>query len=138
GVDPEVGYAHGTGYGLDGPDATQGVVDIVGQARGGLAAVTGWDAPTPAGAILSDHLGAMYLTVGVLGALLHRERTGKGQMVECSMLGAMIAAQQWEFSHFLFTDEVPRRSGRGHQLFFSLWGIFETHDGFVALAGVPA
>ncbi len=136
-VNPAIIYAHGTGYGLEGPDAEQGVVDIVGQARSGLAAVTGSEAPTPAGAILSDHLGAVYLAVGVLGALVHRERTGEGQSVECSMLGAMIAAQQWELSHYLFTDEVPRRSGRGHQLFFSLWGIYDTANGFVALAGVP-
>lgn len=136
-VNPSIVYAEGTGYGPSGPDADRAVVDILGQARGGLVAVTGTDQPAPAGAILSDHLGGVYLLVGVLAALVHRERTGEGQRVECSMLGAMIAAQAWEFGHYLLTGEPPRRSGRGHHLFWSLWGVFETADGFVALAGVP-
>ncbi|HEY5475550.1 MAG TPA: CoA transferase [Tepidiformaceae bacterium] len=136
-VNPEIVYAEGSGFGPLGPDAAHGVVDIIGQARGGLVAVTGTGRPTPAGAIVSDHLGAVYLAVGILAALVHRERTGEGQRVECSMLGAMIAAQGWEFGHYLVTGTPPARSGRVHHLMGGLWGIFETADGFLALTGVP-
>ncbi|MCA9829452.1 MAG: CoA transferase [Dehalococcoidia bacterium] len=115
-INPSIVYAHGTGLGTQGPDAELGVVDLIGQARGGLASVTGTEQPTPAGAILSDHLGGMYLLVGILAALVHRERTGEGQFVESSMLGALIAVQGWEFSHHLITGEVPERSGHGHHL----------------------
>jgi CoA:oxalate CoA-transferase len=136
-VNPGIVYAEGTGLGAEGPDAALGVVDIIGQARGGLVAATGTEQPVPAGAILSDHLGAVYLTAGILAALVHRERTGEGQRVECSMLGAMIAAQGWEFGHYLVSGEQPERGGRGHPLLRGLWGVYETADGFVAITGVP-
>ncbi len=135
-VNPEIVYAEGSGFGALGPDAGHGVVDIIGQARGGLVAVTGADRPTSTGAIVSDHLGAVYLAVGVLAALVHRERTGEGQRVECSMLGAMVAAQGWEFGHYLATGNLPSRTGRAHHLLGGLWGIYETADGFLALTGV--
>ena len=136
-VNPSIVYAHGTGLGLEGSDATLPLVDLLGQARGGLASVTGTDGPTPGGAILSDQFGGMYLLAGILAALVYRERTGEGQFVESSMLGALIGAQRWEFSNHLITTNVPKPSGRGHQLLATLWGIYEVADGHIALTGVP-
>lgn len=133
---PSIVYGHGTGLGEHGPDATRDVVDIIGQARGGLASVTGQSQPVPAGAILSDNIGGLYLLVGILAALVHREHTGEGQKVESSMLGALIAAQAWELSNYLFTGNLPTRGGRGHPLLRGLWGVYEASDGFLALTGV--
>jgi crotonobetainyl-CoA:carnitine CoA-transferase CaiB-like acyl-CoA transferase len=136
-ANPGIVYAHGTGLGIEGRDAGLPVVDLLGQARGGLASVTGTEGPTPGGAILSDQFGGMYLLAGILAALVHRERTGEGQFVESSMLGALIGAQRWEISNHLITGKVPKPSGRGHQLLASLWGIYEVADGHIALTGVP-
>ncbi len=135
---PSIVYGHGTGLGELGPDAERDVVDIIGQARGGLASVTGQGQALPAGAIVSDNVGGLYLLVGILAALVHRERTGEGQRIESSMLGALIATQGWEISNYLFTGQLARRAGRGHPLLNSLWGIYETEDGFIALTGVTA
>lgn len=139
-VNPGIVYAETSGLGSEGPDAGLGVVDIIGQARGGLMSVTGGDEyPTPAGAIINDYLAAMHLAIGVLSALLARQRTGEGQHVEGSMLGSMIGAQGWEFTHYLMTGQQPARGGRGHHLLVnSLWGVYDTADGHVAIAGVPA
>ncbi len=134
---PNIIYGHGTGLGELGPDAKREVVDLIGQARGGLAAMTGESGPVPAGAIISDNIGGLYLLVGILAALVHRERTGEGQRVESSMLGSLIAAQGWEISNFLFTGQMAPRAGRGHPLIRGLWGIYETADGFMALTGIP-
>ena len=135
-LNPGLVYIAGSGYGTEGPDAGDGVVDIIGQARGGIASTTGRESPVPAGAIVADYVGAMHLVIGGLAALLQRAETGTGQRVDASMLGAMVSLQSWEFGHYLVTGDLPRRSGRGHQLFPSLWGIYETVDGAIALTGV--
>jgi crotonobetainyl-CoA:carnitine CoA-transferase CaiB-like acyl-CoA transferase len=135
-VNPGIIYAHGTGLGHRGPDAELGVVDLIGQARGGLASVTDTEQPTPAGAIISDHLGGMYLLAGILAAVAHRERTGEGQFVESSMLGALIATQSWEISTHLATGNLPQ-AGRGHQLLAGIYGIYETAAGYLAITGIP-
>ncbi len=135
-LNPGLVYIAGSGYGTEGPDAGDSVVDIIGQARGGIASITGRESPVPAGAIVADYLGAMHLVIGGLAALIQRTETGTGQRVDASMLGAMVSLQSWEFGHYLVTGDLPRRSGRGHQLFPSLWGIYETADGSIALTGV--
>jgi crotonobetainyl-CoA:carnitine CoA-transferase CaiB-like acyl-CoA transferase len=136
-VNPGIVYAEASGLGSRGPDAGFPTVDIVGQARGGLISVTGEETAVPAGAIISDYTGAMHLAIGVLAALLHRERTGQGQRVEGSMLGSMVALQTWEFTHYLLTGESTGRAGRGHRLLGGFWNIFETRDGAIVLAGIP-
>jgi crotonobetainyl-CoA:carnitine CoA-transferase CaiB-like acyl-CoA transferase len=135
-INPALVYAEGSGFGSAGPEAHLPAVDIVGQARGGLVSVTGDDTPVPAGAIIADYTGAMHLAIGVLSALIARIRTGRGQRVEGSMLGSMISLQGWEFTHYLITGETSRRGGRGHPLFPGLWGIYDTADGAIAIAGV--
>ena len=136
-VSPGIVYAEGSAFGSKGPHADHGAVDIIAQARGGLMAVTGDARPTPAGAILGDYIAAMHLAIGLLGALLHRVETGEGQKVEGSMLGSMISAQGWEFSHYLITGRKPSPGGPGHQLFRgSTWGVYETADGYLALSSV--
>ena len=136
-ANPAIVYAETSGFGAEGPDAGLASVDIIGQARGGLMSVTGDSHPTPAGAIVSDYLAAMHLAIGVLSALLSRANTGKGQKVVGSMLGSMISAQAWEFTHFLMTGRSPRRAARGHPLLAeSLWGVYDTADGHIAIAGI--
>jgi crotonobetainyl-CoA:carnitine CoA-transferase CaiB-like acyl-CoA transferase len=68
-------------------------------------------------------------------ALFHRERTGVGQKVEVSLLEAVIALQSWEAAEYLNTGVPPRQAGRGHGLASQLYGVFETQDGYLAVAG---
>ena len=89
---PRLIYCSITGFGGTGPYAQRPGYDTVGQAMGGLLAVlTDLEKPQPMGVSLSDHLTGIMAAYGVLGALMARERTGKGQRVETSLLASTLA-----------------------------------------------
>src|SRR5690348_15025929 len=89
---PRLIYASITGFGSSGPYAERAGYDTVGQAMSGLLSVlTDLHTPQPMGISLSDHLTGMMAAYGILGALMAREKTGRGQRVETSLLSATIA-----------------------------------------------
>ena len=137
-ANPNLIYASASGNGMHGPDAHQPMFDIVAQARGGIMSLNGEDGtpPTPVGTFMGDQVGAVMLAVGILAALVSRERTGEGQEVDVSLLGSQIALQSFELTHYLFTHELPRRAGRGHPHTGLLWNTFPAADGYFAIAGV--
>jgi formyl-CoA transferase/CoA:oxalate CoA-transferase len=112
--------------------------DIIAQAMGGIMSVNGENgrAPTPVGTFMADQVGALMLAVSILGALVARERTGRGQSTNVSLLGSQIALQSFEITHYLFTNRLPRRGGRGHPHSASLWHTFPAADGYFVTAGV--
>ncbi|MEM8922950.1 MAG: CoA transferase [Actinomycetota bacterium] len=138
-VNPRLIWAAGSFLGPAGPDATREGADMVGQAYGGIVSTTGDDGGpmTPVGALIADHCGSMNLTVAVTSALYARERTGRGQRVDVSLVGSQIWAQATEYTHYLMTGEMTGRSNGGHPLVNALYGIFPTADGYLAIAGCP-
>ncbi len=135
---PGIVYAAGSTYGTRGPDAHKPGADLSGQAAGGLVSTigtTGGDMG-PVGATLADHIGAQNLVAGVLAALVARERTGVGQVVTTSLVGGQIWAQAAEYTACLITGRPAGRADRGHPLVPTLYGIFPTADGAIALVGV--
>ena len=139
-INPRIVWAGGSTFGPVGPDAEREGADLAGQAAGGLISTTGRDddPPSPVGVTIADHIGSLNMVSGVLAALLVREKTGRGQRVEVSLLGGQIWAQAAEYTHFLLTDEVPGRSNYGHPLIPAAYRIFETADGWLGIIGVPA
>lgn len=90
-INPRLVYASVTGYGLTGPDANRPGFDIAAfWARSGLAAMTAPKGvePFPLRTAMGDHVTSMATAAGVLAALLEREKTGKGRLVEASLLRA--------------------------------------------------
>lgn len=138
-INPGIICAQGSTFGPLGPDADREGADLAGQAAGGLISTTGreGDAPTPVGAFIADHIGSLNMVAGILAALHVRERTGRGQRIEVSLLGGQIWAQATEYTHFLMTDRVPGRANLGHPLIKAAYGIFETRDGWIGIIGVP-
>ena len=65
----------------------------------------------------------------------HRERTGRGQKVEASLLGGQVWAQASELTYYLLGGVLPGRSNRGHPIFGGLWQVFATKDGHIAMVG---
>jgi len=135
---PRLVHGAGSAYGALGPDAHYEGADLGGQARGGLISTTGVDGgePTPVGATVADHIASQHLAAGVLAALLARERTGRGQRVEVSLLGGQVWAQAAEITAFLMTGAQPGRANHGHPLVAGIYGIFPTSDGWIAVIGV--
>ena len=112
-TNPRLIYASVTGFGPTGPYAGRAGYDTVGQAMSGLLSVlTNLDDPEPMGISLSDHLTGMMAAYGILGALMARERTGKGQRVETSLLSATVAFLGENAARYFETGKTPSRETR--------------------------
>ena len=131
-------YAYGSTFGSVGDDAAREGADLSAQSVGGLISTTGAEggAPTPVGATIADHIASQNLAAGVLAALFARERTGRGQAVETSLLGGQIWAQASEYTAHLLSGRLAGPANGGHQLIPGLYGIFPTADGWIAIVGV--
>lgn len=136
---PRIIYGTGSTFGPIGADAEREGADLAGQAAGGLISTTGVDGgePTPVGATVADHIASQNLAAGVLAALFVRERTGRGQRVDVSLVGGAIWAQAPEYTSTFLSGTQPDRANWGHGLISFIYGILPTADGFVALVGVP-
>lgn len=138
-VNPRIIWAAGSFLGPSGPDALREGADIVGEAAGGVIAGIGNDdePATTVASLLADHCGSQNLQTGVLAALFARERTGRGQRIDVSLLGGQIWMQAPEYTHYFLTGELAGRSNGGHPLVHALYGVFPTSDGALAMAGCP-
>jgi crotonobetainyl-CoA:carnitine CoA-transferase CaiB-like acyl-CoA transferase len=137
-VNPRLVYASGSAFGSLGDDAEREGADLSAQAGGGLIAGIGVDdgPPSPVPATICDHMASQNIVSGVLAALLQRERTGRGQQIEVSLLGSQLWAQAAEYTYTLLSDAEAGRANQGHPLIPGLYGIFPTADGWLALVGL--
>jgi crotonobetainyl-CoA:carnitine CoA-transferase CaiB-like acyl-CoA transferase len=128
-VNPRLIYAVASGYGNEGPDRTLPSMDIMGQARGGIMLVNGEPGQSPQGgpAAIGDQAGSYFLAHGILAALYMRERTGEGQQVDASLLGAQIDLQSHLLQGYLFTGVQPER--RTRTTMQPLWNTYQGSDG---------
>ncbi len=127
---PRLVYARVSGFGPRGPDADKAMLDGAAQARSGISAISGPSdgPPMPPGAALADHGGATQLALAVMTALYARERTGRGQEVNTSSLGAMMWAQSWEIALTGMASEPIARAGQHNPNILCPYGVYETAD----------
>jgi crotonobetainyl-CoA:carnitine CoA-transferase CaiB-like acyl-CoA transferase len=137
-INPSVVYCSITGFGQTGPYSHRPGYDTLFQAMGGVMSVTGASDETPGGGpmkvgiILADIMTGMYATVGILGALRHRERTGTGQHIDLSLMDSQIAALSHQAMYYLVSGENPKRFGTSAPAVVPSQ-MFECADGFLAL-----
>ncbi len=131
-------YGMGSSFGPEGPDATREGADLSAQASGGLISTTGGrhSDPSPLAATIADHVAGQNLLAGILAALYARERTGRGQLVETSLLGGQIWAQAGEYTRYLMTGQISGPANRGHPMIPGIYAMFGTRDGWIAIVGV--
>ena len=112
-INPKIVYCSISGFGPSGPYRDMPGYDTIGQARSGiLSLVTDEGRPQGMGISFSDHLTGMYACYGILGALLNRMITGKGQQVETSLLRASVSFVGENAARYFETGQVPRRKHR--------------------------
>ncbi|MFZ5512183.1 MAG: CaiB/BaiF CoA transferase family protein [Pseudomonadota bacterium] len=129
---PRLIYAAGSGFGPSGPLAHKGGQDFLAQSLSGLAARNP-DAqghPQLFPTALGDFTSGMILAQGILMALYHRERTGRGQNVRVCLLDVLLAMQQQEATQWMLRRKAVNWIRQ------NLIGIFPTRDGAVTLVGV--
>ncbi len=130
-VNPQLIYCAVTGYGQTGPYRDRAGHDNNYLALSGIMSHTGRkaDGPVPLGVQIADvGGGSLGAVIGILSAVVHRTQTGKGQMVDISMLDMSIAWHAHVVSHYLVGDEVPERESWGLNG-GSFYDYYETHDG---------
>ena len=130
-LNPRLVYAVGSGYGSDGPYRDKGGQDVLAQAMSGIAARRPDPSapPEPMATAIADFTAGMLLVQGILMALMARERTGKGQVVDVSLLDGMLAMQMQEATVWL---SLRQRLNWGAM---PLSGTFQTKDGHVVVVG---
>jgi len=138
-VKPDIIYASITGFGQDGPMASQPGYDYLAQAMSGMMSVTGradgepGAGPLRAGIATADQSAGMYATVGILAALLHRDRTGEGQHVDVALLDSQLAFMVNQGLNYLVSGVPPARSGEWHPN-LAPYQPFDVADGRVIVA----
>jgi crotonobetainyl-CoA:carnitine CoA-transferase CaiB-like acyl-CoA transferase len=137
-INPRLVYVSISGYGESGPYLDRPGQDLILQGMSGamLSAGREGEPPTPAGQYLVDAITAYTAFEGVLAALLHRERTGEGQLVEVNMLDAITTIQMQELSVFTVAGKPQERSDEPHAHVYirAPYGAFATSDGFIIVA----
>src|ERR671918_423088 len=103
-----------SGFGQYGPYRDRPAFDSLGQAMGGLMALTGQPEGHPVGTASSvvDRYTALHATIGALAALRHRERTGEGQLVDVCLLDSALTMVEIPTSYFLATGAEGGECGR--------------------------
>lgn len=134
---PRIIYASTSGFGQTGPAARRGAVDVIVQAMSGLMSITGHPGgpPARAGYSIGDMAAGMFTAIGVLGALVEREKSGKGQYLDVAMLDAQFALLENAMTRYFATGIVPGPIGTRHPL-ITPFQAFPTADGYVVVAGV--
>ncbi len=141
-INPRLVYCSCSGYGPQGPYRDKPGQDLLAQAMGGLAWVTGRTNgfPRTAGTYVVDAYGAMLATVGILAALQSRARTGQGQKVEVCLLDAALHMQCQELTYYLNGGRFQPRENEelAHPLEPAPYGIYAAADGtFLAVSSGP-
>jgi crotonobetainyl-CoA:carnitine CoA-transferase CaiB-like acyl-CoA transferase len=131
---PRLVVASLSGFGQRGPRAGEASYDIVAQASGGLLAMTGFEdgPPVRGGGALADYVGGLYLGMGIVAALLERERGGPARVLDLSNQDCIFAIADSAASIFAATGQRMQRAGNQHP-FTAPYDCYATTDGWIVV-----
>jgi len=125
-----------SGYGNDGPYRDKKAYDLLIQSESGFLSVTGTpEQPVKSGAPIADIAAGMYAHSSILAALLERERTGRGQHIDISMLEALGEWMSYPLYYAFDGAPPPPRSGASHATVYP-YGPFRAGDGREVMLGL--
>jgi crotonobetainyl-CoA:carnitine CoA-transferase CaiB-like acyl-CoA transferase len=134
-INPRLVYASISGFGQDGPYANRPGFDQIAQGMGGLMSITGLpgQGPVRVGIPIADLSAGLFAALGILVALLEREKSHEGQHVETSLLQAQIFMLDFQAARYLVSGEVAKQAGNNHPTSIPT-GVFKTKDGYINIA----
>ena len=125
-----------SGYGSDGPYRDKKAYDLLIQSESGFLSITGTpDQPAKAGCSIADISAGMYGLTNILGALIQRNRTGRGCRIDVSMLESMVEWMSYPLYYAFEGATPPPRSGAAHATIYP-YGPFPTGDGKTVMLGL--
>ena len=131
-INPKIIYGLITGFGTSGPYAEKSGFDVVAQGMGGIMSITGEPEgePMKVGVAIVDVTSALYLAIGILAALHHREKTGEGQMIDVALLDSQVSWLVNVASSYLVSGNRPKRYGNQHATIVP-YQVFKVKDGYL-------
>jgi len=134
-INPKLIYGSISGFGQTGPYAGRPGFDQIAQGMGGLMSITGLpgQGPVRVGIPIADLCAGLFCALGILVALLEREKSKKGQHIATSLLQAQIFMLDFQGARWLLGGEVPPQAGNNHPTSIPT-GVFKTVDGHINIA----
>ena len=134
-VNPRLVYGSVSGFGQTGPYAERPGFDQIAQGMGGLMSITGiaGEGPMRVGVPVADLTAGIHLSIGILAALMERERSGLGQWVHTSLLQSQISMLDFQAARWTMSAEIPPQAGNNHPTSIPT-GVFKTADGHINIA----
>ncbi len=134
-VNPKIILGSISGFGQDGPYAGRPGFDQIAQGMGGLMSITGLpgQGPVRVGIPIADLCAGLFCALGIMVALLEREKSKKGQHITTSLLQAQIFMLDFQAARWLVKGEVPQQAGNNHPTSIPT-GVFKTSDGHINIA----
>ncbi|CAN5601172.1 CaiB/BaiF CoA-transferase family protein [soil metagenome] len=131
---PGIIYCSISGFGIDGPYANRPGLDQIVQGFSGLMSITGFEGgePVRSGLPIADLLTGLFGSYGVLAALQARERTGRGQEVNTSLLESMVGMLAFQGVRYLNGAGSPPPAGNHHPI-NAPYGVFKASDGYLTI-----
>ncbi|MEN1967800.1 CaiB/BaiF CoA-transferase family protein [Lentibacillus sp. N15] len=115
-----------SGFGSDGPYVNKKAYDLLIQCEAGLLSITGTeDTPAKAGISVADIAAGMYAYSGILSSIIKRSKTGKGEVLDISMLEALGEWMGYPLYYSMYGDAEPKRTGAQHATIYP-YGPFQT------------
>jgi crotonobetainyl-CoA:carnitine CoA-transferase CaiB-like acyl-CoA transferase len=133
---PGLIYCAVSGYGRDGPLADKGGFDLIAQGFAGLMSITGEPgrAPVKSGNPVADINAGILAFGGILAAYIHKLQTGRGQLVDTSLMEAALQQTYWQAAIFFATGVPPGPTGSAHVL-TAPYQAFRASDGWINIGG---
>jgi crotonobetainyl-CoA:carnitine CoA-transferase CaiB-like acyl-CoA transferase len=135
-VNPGLIYCAVSGYGRTGPYADKGGFDLIAQGFAGLMSITGEPGGPPAktGNSVADINAGILAVVGICAAYAHKLKTGRGQIVDTSLMEAALQQTYWHAAIYFATGESPGPTGSAHVL-TAPYQAFKAKDGWINIGG---
>jgi crotonobetainyl-CoA:carnitine CoA-transferase CaiB-like acyl-CoA transferase len=132
---PHLIYCSVTGFGQTGPYASRAGYDLMAQGMGGFMSLTGTPdgEPTRGGVPIADIFTGVYAVVGVLAALVERQKTGRGTLVDAALVDSQVGVLANQALNYLVSGVVPKRQGNTHPNIVP-YQVFPVADGHIIIA----